>query len=136
MLPLVEAHPNIDVIVFYLIAQMVGAGNLIKLMFGLSYENAIVIVGLVMIAYVLYHNESFLIHPNAPVWHHYQPFRWWLLPHGIAGACAILLGPRSADCDWVNGLEVTWIRRKMNMDLLAAFGDIIASRADVIFHVT
>ena len=50
------------------------------------------LVGL-MIAYVLYHNESFLIHPNAPVWHHYQPFRWWLLPHGIAGACAILLGP-------------------------------------------
>jgi uncharacterized membrane protein len=49
-------------------------------------------VGL-MIAYVLYHNESFLVHPNAPVWHHYQPFRWWLLPHGLAGACAIFLGP-------------------------------------------
>lgn len=49
-------------------------------------------VGL-MIAYVLYHNESFLIHPNHPVWQHYHPFRWWLLPHGLAGACAILLGP-------------------------------------------
>ena len=49
-------------------------------------------VGL-MIAYVFYHNESFLIHPNHPVWQHYHPFRWWLLPHGIAGACAILLGP-------------------------------------------
>lgn len=46
-----------------------------------------------MIAYVLYHNESFLIHPKDPIWHHYQPFRWWLLPHGLAGACAILLGP-------------------------------------------
>jgi uncharacterized membrane protein len=49
-------------------------------------------VGLMM-AYVLRHNESFLIHPNDPVWHHYHPFRWWLLPHGIAGACALLLGP-------------------------------------------
>ncbi len=39
---------------FYLIAQMVGAGGLIKLMFGLSYETAIVIVGLAMIAYVLF----------------------------------------------------------------------------------
>jgi uncharacterized membrane protein len=50
------------------------------------------IVGL-MIAYVLVHNESFLIHRSDPVWQHYHPFRWWLLPHGLAGACAILLGP-------------------------------------------
>jgi uncharacterized membrane protein len=50
------------------------------------------VVGL-MIAYVLVHNESFLIHRDHPVWQHYQPFRWWLLPHGLAGACAILLGP-------------------------------------------
>ena len=46
-----------------------------------------------MIAYVLWHNEGFLVHPNAPVWEHYHPFRWWLLPHGLAGACAIFLGP-------------------------------------------
>jgi uncharacterized membrane protein len=50
------------------------------------------IVGM-MLAYVVGHNESFLIHPDDPVWHHYHPFRWWLLPHGVAGACAILLGP-------------------------------------------
>jgi uncharacterized membrane protein len=49
-------------------------------------------VGL-MLAYVLWHNESFLINRADPVWQHYQPFRWWLLPHGLAGACAILLGP-------------------------------------------
>ncbi|MHB8622719.1 MAG: sodium:solute symporter family transporter [Sulfuricaulis sp.] len=41
-------------VVFYLIAQMVGAGNLIKLMFGLPYELAMVIVGTIMIAYVLF----------------------------------------------------------------------------------
>src|SRR5512142_348896 len=50
------------------------------------------VIGLMM-AYVLRHNESFLIHPQDPVWQHYQPFKWWLLPHGIAGACALLLGP-------------------------------------------
>ncbi len=46
-----------------------------------------------MMAYVLYHNERFLINPLDPVWAHYQPFKWWLLPHGLAGACALLLGP-------------------------------------------
>src|SRR5215472_3634992 len=46
-----------------------------------------------MAAYVLYHQEAFLIDPGHPAWQHYQPFKWWLLPHGIAGACALLLGP-------------------------------------------
>lgn len=41
-------------VLFYTIAQMVGAGNLIKLMFGLPYEVAIVIVGIVMLVYVLF----------------------------------------------------------------------------------
>lgn len=49
-------------------------------------------VGL-MVAYVLRHNESFLINHADPVWQHYEPFKWYLLPHGIAGACALLLGP-------------------------------------------
>jgi len=46
-----------------------------------------------MLAYVLYHDESFLVHQKDPIWLHYEPFKWWLLPHGLAGACAILLGP-------------------------------------------
>jgi uncharacterized membrane protein len=46
-----------------------------------------------MLAYVILHDESFLVHPKDPVWQHYEPFKWWLLPHGIAGACALLLGP-------------------------------------------
>jgi len=41
-------------VAFYLIAQMVGAGNLIRLLFGLSYETAVLIVGAVMMAYVLF----------------------------------------------------------------------------------
>jgi cation/acetate symporter len=45
---------TLSTVIFYLIAQMVGAGGLIKLMFGLSYEVAISIVGAAMIAYVLF----------------------------------------------------------------------------------
>ena len=45
---------TLAVVAFYLIAQMVGAGNLIRLLFGLSYETAVVIVGAVMLAYVLF----------------------------------------------------------------------------------
>ncbi len=42
------------VVAFYLIAQMVGAGSLIQLMFGLPYRWAIVLVGGVMLLYVLF----------------------------------------------------------------------------------
>ena len=45
---------SLAVITFYLIAQMVGAGNLIRLLFGLQYELAVIIVGVVMLAYVLF----------------------------------------------------------------------------------
>src|SRR5688500_4008678 len=48
------AAGSLAVVAFYLIAQMVGAGNLIRLLFGLPYEAAVVIVGLVMLAYVLF----------------------------------------------------------------------------------
>jgi cation/acetate symporter len=41
-------------VTLYLIAQMVGAGGLIRLMFGFDYEHAIVLVGIVMIGYVLF----------------------------------------------------------------------------------
>src|SRR5688572_7283102 len=45
---------SLAVVTFYLIAQMVGAGNLIRLLFGIPYEIAVVIVGGVMLAYVLF----------------------------------------------------------------------------------
>ncbi|HJS58335.1 MAG TPA: sodium/solute symporter [Vicinamibacteria bacterium] len=48
------AFGTLSVVCFYLIAQMVGAGNLIRLLFGLSYETAVAIVGAVMLAYVLF----------------------------------------------------------------------------------
>src|ERR1700680_743282 len=46
-----------------------------------------------MAAYVLRNNESFLINSKDPEWQHIASFKWWLLPHGLAGACALLLGP-------------------------------------------
>ena len=48
------AFGTLAVVSFYLIAQMVGAGNLIKMLFGISYEMSVVIVGMVMLAYVLF----------------------------------------------------------------------------------
>jgi cation/acetate symporter len=48
------AFGTLSVVAFYLIAQMVGAGNLIRLLFGLSYELAVVITGGVMLLYVLF----------------------------------------------------------------------------------
>jgi cation/acetate symporter len=48
------AAGSLVTVLFYLIAQMVGAGTLVKLMFGLPFEAAVVIVGALMIAYVLF----------------------------------------------------------------------------------
>jgi cation/acetate symporter len=48
------AAGSIVVVLTYLIAQMVGAGTLIKLMFGLPFELAIVVTGALMISYVLF----------------------------------------------------------------------------------
>lgn len=42
------------VVSFYLVAQMVGAGQLIKLLFGLPYSYAVIIVGALMMLYVLF----------------------------------------------------------------------------------
>jgi cation/acetate symporter len=49
-----SAAGTLATVSLYLIAQMVGAGSLVRLMFGISYETAIVIVGAAMIAYVLF----------------------------------------------------------------------------------
>jgi cation/acetate symporter len=49
-----SAFGGILTVLFYTIAQMVGAGNLIRLLFGIPYEWAVAGVGLVMLAYVLF----------------------------------------------------------------------------------
>jgi len=46
-----------------------------------------------MAAYVIRHNEHFIIDRSDPFWQHIQTFKWWLLPHGLAGACAPVVAP-------------------------------------------
>jgi len=46
-----------------------------------------------MMAYVIYHNERFLIDPTNLIWQHYGSLGWWLLAHGLAGGCALILVP-------------------------------------------
>ncbi len=48
------ASGSLLVVILYLIAQVVGAGKLIQLLFGMSYTSAVVIVGALMVAYVLF----------------------------------------------------------------------------------
>ncbi|XAK37847.1 cation acetate symporter [Campylobacter coli] len=50
----ISAISALSVIIFYLIAQMVGAGQLIQLLFGLPYTFAVVLVGILMICYVTF----------------------------------------------------------------------------------
>ncbi|SNZ08884.1 cation/acetate symporter [Persephonella hydrogeniphila] len=45
---------SVAVVILYLIAQMVGSGKLIQLVFGIPYEIAVVIIGALMITYVLF----------------------------------------------------------------------------------
>lgn len=45
---------SIATVILYLIAQMVGAGKLIQLLFGLPYELAVVLVGTLMVLYVTF----------------------------------------------------------------------------------
>ena len=49
-----SACGSLVVVALYLIAQMVGAGKLIQLLFGLDYSIAVVLVGILMVLYVLF----------------------------------------------------------------------------------
>ncbi|MEO1937493.1 MAG: cation acetate symporter [Sulfurimonas sp.] len=48
------AFGSIATVILYLIAQMVGSGKLIQLLFGLQYEVAVILVGVLMILYVTF----------------------------------------------------------------------------------
>jgi len=48
------ATGSLVVVAFYMIAQMVGAGQLIKVLFGLEYTYAVIMVGIIMMLYVLF----------------------------------------------------------------------------------
>ncbi|MFA9374022.1 MAG: cation acetate symporter [Poseidonibacter sp.] len=48
------AFGSLSVVTLYLIAQMVGSGKLIQVLFGLEYEYAVMLVGVMMIIYVTF----------------------------------------------------------------------------------
>ena len=48
------ATGTLVVVALYLIAQMVGAGKLIQLLFGLNYSTAVILVGVLMVLYVMF----------------------------------------------------------------------------------
>ncbi|WP_434779814.1 cation acetate symporter [Neisseria sp. Ec49-e6-T10] len=49
-----SATGTLVVVALYLIAQMVGAGKLIQLLFGMNYTSAVVLVGILMVMYVAF----------------------------------------------------------------------------------
>jgi cation/acetate symporter len=51
---ILAASGSLVTVIFYLIAQMVGAGKLIEVLFGLPYHSAVIIVGVLMTLYVTF----------------------------------------------------------------------------------
>jgi uncharacterized membrane protein len=43
--------------------------------------------------FVFYRYETPFLDAHSPVWQHVEPVKWLLLPHGVAGAVALLLAP-------------------------------------------
>lgn len=50
----IAAISSLVIVILYLIAQMVGAGQLVQTLFGLPYAVAVVLVGLLMMCYVIF----------------------------------------------------------------------------------
>ena len=46
-----------------------------------------------MTLFVFYLYETPFLDSKSPVWQHVEPVKWLLLPHGVAGALALLLAP-------------------------------------------
>ncbi len=48
------ASSSIVIVLLYLVSQMVGAGKLVELLFGLNYTVAVLVVGVLMVVYVFF----------------------------------------------------------------------------------
>jgi uncharacterized membrane protein len=46
-----------------------------------------------MFLFVLWNNERFIVDHSHPAWAYFFAVRWWLLPHGLGGLTALLIGP-------------------------------------------
>lgn len=47
----------------------------------------------VMTLFVLYRYEAPFLDSQSPTWQHFANVTWWLVPHGLAGALALFIGP-------------------------------------------
>jgi uncharacterized membrane protein len=47
----------------------------------------------VMTLFVLYRYEAPFLDSKSPTWEHFGKVIWWLVPHGLAGALALFIGP-------------------------------------------
>jgi cation/acetate symporter len=113
------ASGTLTVVSFYLIAQMVGAGGLIHLLFGLSYRSAVLIVGGVMLLYVLFGGMI------ATTW--VQIIKAVLL---LLGA-TLLAGMVLSRFGW-NPLELFGAARERYGDAVLAPGKLVASPLEAI----
>src|SRR2546423_1520032 len=43
--------------------------------------------------FVLYRYETAFLDSRSPVWQHFAPVKWLLLPHGIGGSLALFIAP-------------------------------------------
>ena len=43
--------------------------------------------------FVVLHNELPMVNAQSPARQHFAKVTWWLIPHGIGGALALLLAP-------------------------------------------
>jgi len=69
-----------------------GNGNRVPQM-KLKAKHVVFLLIAIATAYVMFHNERFLVDSKHPAWQHYESFKWWLLPHGIFGAIVLLFAP-------------------------------------------
>jgi uncharacterized membrane protein len=56
-------------------------------------KHALFVVFGLLTLFVLYVYETPFLDSRSPVWQRVEPVKWWLLPHAVAGATALLLAP-------------------------------------------
>ena len=113
------AGSTLAVVSIYLIAQMVGAGGLIHLLFGLPYKAAVALVGGVMLLYVLFGGMI------ATTW--VQIIKACLLLVGATLLAVLVL----AQFD-MNPLALFREARRMYGDAVLAPGDLVAQPLEVV----
>lgn len=56
-------------------------------------KHALFVVFGLLTLFVFYVYETPFLDSRSPVWQRVEPVKWWLLPHAVAGATALLLAP-------------------------------------------